>query len=117
MNPASTTGSRASGSFSASIELGHRIAVPPRRGRAPALAYLAVKQPRSPIVAALCVLAPAVLASLTACSVGATTGLLARGAPFPAWSLTDHTGASRTSAELAGKRYLLWFYPKAMTPG
>lgn len=76
-----------------------------------------MKQTWRPIVAALCVIAPTVLASSTACSLGATTGLLARGAPFPAWSLTDHTGASRTSAELAGKRYLLWFYPKAMTPG
>ena len=39
------------------------------------------------------------------------------GDPFPAWSLRDHTGAAVTSQSLAGKPYLLWFYPKAQTPG
>jgi peroxiredoxin Q/BCP len=39
------------------------------------------------------------------------------GSPFPTWELTDHTGAKISSSALAGKTYLLWFYPKAMTPG
>src|SRR4029077_11116371 len=43
--------------------------------------------------------------------------MLAPGAAFPAWSLTDHTGATVSSRDLAGKTYLLWFYPKAMTSG
>jgi len=43
--------------------------------------------------------------------------MLAAGVAFPDWKLTDHTGTSRSSAEMAGKRYLLWFFPKAMTPG
>lgn len=43
--------------------------------------------------------------------------LLKVGDPFPAWSLPDHAGATVSSADLAGKTYLLWFYPKAMTPG
>ncbi len=43
--------------------------------------------------------------------------LLKEGDPFPAWSLQDQTGAVVTSQSLAGKRYLLWFYPKAQTPG
>lgn len=43
--------------------------------------------------------------------------MLTPGAAFPAWTLADHTGAQRSSAELAGKSYLVWFYPKAMTPG
>lgn len=43
--------------------------------------------------------------------------LLAPGDAFPAWTLTDQTGASVSSRSLAGKTYLLWFYPKAMTPG
>ena len=43
--------------------------------------------------------------------------LLKVGDPFPAWTLPDHTGAPVSSADLAGKTYLLWFYPKAMTPG
>ena len=44
-------------------------------------------------------------------------GLLKVGDPFPAWSLLDNTGKTVSSRDLAGKKYLLWFYPKAMTPG
>ena len=43
--------------------------------------------------------------------------LLAPGDAFPAWTLSDQTGATVSSRDLAGKTYLLWFYPKAMTPG
>ncbi len=43
--------------------------------------------------------------------------LLKIGDAFPSWSLTDHTGKAVTSADLAGTTYLLWYYPKAMTPG
>src|SRR5436305_8210082 len=43
--------------------------------------------------------------------------VLRSGAPFPAWELTDDTGAKTSSRALAGKTYLLWFFPKAMTPG
>jgi peroxiredoxin Q/BCP len=43
--------------------------------------------------------------------------LLKPGDPFPAWSLTDHTGRVVKSSDLAGRTYLLWFYPKAMTMG
>ena len=39
------------------------------------------------------------------------------GDPFPAWSLTDQTGATVKSAELAGSSYLIWYYPRALTPG
>src|SRR5438552_18407093 len=43
--------------------------------------------------------------------------LLAPGDAFPAWTLSDQTGATVSSRDLAGKTYLLWFYPRAMTPG
>jgi peroxiredoxin Q/BCP len=43
--------------------------------------------------------------------------MLKAGDAFPAWTLIDQTGATVTSRDLAGKTYLLWFYPKAMTPG
>lgn len=43
--------------------------------------------------------------------------LLKSGDAFPAWSMTDHEGKTVTSADLAGKSYLLWYYPKAMTSG
>ena len=39
------------------------------------------------------------------------------GDPAPAFEARDQTGALVTSAELAGRRYVLWFYPKAGTPG
>ena len=44
-------------------------------------------------------------------------GTLGPGDPFPAWSLVDHTGAPVRSADLAGRTYLLWYYPKALTSG
>ena len=47
----------------------------------------------------------------------AGAGMLAPGDPFPAWRLPDQTGATASSADLAGKTYLIWFYPKARTPG
>jgi peroxiredoxin Q/BCP len=47
----------------------------------------------------------------------ATAALLAAGDPFPAWSLQAHDGTTVSSTQLAGKRYVLWFYPRAMTPG
>lgn len=43
--------------------------------------------------------------------------MLKEGQPFPAWTLVDQTGASVSSAELAGKKYVLWYFPKARTPG
>ncbi len=39
------------------------------------------------------------------------------GAAFPTWSLQDHRGKTISSSDLAGSSYVLWFYPKAMTPG
>jgi peroxiredoxin Q/BCP len=47
----------------------------------------------------------------------APAATLKPGDPFPAWTLADHTGAEVSSRDLAGKTYLIWFYPKAMTPG
>jgi thioredoxin-dependent peroxiredoxin len=43
--------------------------------------------------------------------------MLGVGAAMPAFELRDHEGRTVRSADLAGRRYLLWFYPKAMTPG
>jgi peroxiredoxin Q/BCP len=44
-------------------------------------------------------------------------GLLQVGETFPEWALVDQTGAKVTSRDFAGKTYLVWFYPKAQTPG
>jgi len=43
--------------------------------------------------------------------------MIAPGEAFPDWQLVDHRGTDVSSASLTGKRYLVWFYPKAMTPG
>ena len=43
--------------------------------------------------------------------------MLAEGASFPAWTLPDQSGKAVSSKDLAGKTYLVWFYPKAQTPG
>jgi peroxiredoxin Q/BCP len=67
-------------------------------------------------IAALTVLVSAALLATAAAGTSAST-MLAVGDRFPAWTLVDQTGAVLSSRDLAGKRYLLWFYPKAMTPG
>jgi len=43
--------------------------------------------------------------------------MLSPGARAPEFEALDQRGLSLRSAELAGKRYVLWFYPKASTPG
>lgn len=48
---------------------------------------------------------------------GSAQGLLPAGTPFPAFELVDQHGKPFSSQSLAGKPYLLWFYPKANTPG
>ena len=42
---------------------------------------------------------------------------LTAGSPAPDFSVPDETGTLRTLAEFRGKRFVLWFYPKADTPG
>ena len=58
-----------------------------------------------------------VLLGLGLASAAAAEGMLKPGDAFPAWQLVDHTGAKFSSADLAGKTYLLWYFPKAMTSG
>jgi peroxiredoxin Q/BCP len=54
---------------------------------------------------------------LAAVNLAQADSMLAPGDPFPSWRLKDQTGTERSSVQYAGKRYLLWFFPKAMTPG
>ena len=35
----------------------------------------------------------------------------------PAFEVKDHEGRTVSSQGLLGRRYVLWFYPKADTPG
>jgi hypothetical protein len=47
----------------------------------------------------------------------AVEALVPVGGEFPQWSMKDQEGRQWSSAELSGRRYLLWYYPKASTPG
>lgn len=42
---------------------------------------------------------------------------IAEGSPAPGFELPDQDGTPVSSADLAGSAYVLWFYPKADTPG
>ena len=43
--------------------------------------------------------------------------MLAPGSPCPTFRALDTEGNPVTDADLAGKRAVLWFFPKADTPG
>ncbi len=58
-----------------------------------------------------------VAAILAVFASAAPAAMLKPGDAFPVWELEDQTGAKVSSRDLSGKSYLLWFYPKAMTPG
>jgi peroxiredoxin len=44
-------------------------------------------------------------------------GLLAAGTQAPDFELGDHMGRRQRLAEYRGRKVVLWFYPKADTPG
>ena len=39
------------------------------------------------------------------------------GDPAPAFTVQDHTGSTRRLSDFTGRSVVLWFYPKADTPG
>lgn len=43
--------------------------------------------------------------------------MLQPGDPAPDFSVPDHEGRMRKLADFAGRTLVLWFYPKADTPG
>lgn len=62
----------------------------------------------------------AVVALLLTTTVAFAEGdddMLAVGEPFVEFELAAHDGTTVAGADLAGKPYLLFFYPKADTPG
>ena len=44
-------------------------------------------------------------------------GMLLPGSPCPQFTVVDSDGVRVTEEDLAGRRAVLWFYPKAATPG
>jgi len=59
---------------------------------------------------------PAKLPPAKAAPAAASAGI-AEGSKAPAFSLPDETGSIVSSASLAGKPYVIYFYPKDDTPG
>ena len=43
--------------------------------------------------------------------------MLQVGEQAPGFSVQDHTGATVNLSDYAGKTIVLWFYPRASTPG
>jgi len=43
--------------------------------------------------------------------------LVKKGDPFPEFELSSHTGINVTKGDLLGQASVVWFYPKAATPG
>ncbi len=43
--------------------------------------------------------------------------MLNSGDPAPDFSVSDHTGATRRLSDYRGRNVVLWFYPRADTPG
>jgi len=43
--------------------------------------------------------------------------MLAVGSKAPAFSVKDHNGRDVHLSDFAGRRVVLWFFPKADTPG
>lgn len=39
------------------------------------------------------------------------------GDPAPDFSIADHTGVTRRLSDYHGRNLILWFYPRADTPG
>lgn len=63
---------------------------------------------------------PAVRESLdsrTACAEGEVLMAIAIGSAAPAFECQSHTGATLKLADYAGKKLLIWFYPRACTGG
>ncbi len=48
---------------------------------------------------------------------GKSKPMLSIGTQAPEFTLPAHDGSTISLAELRGKRVVLWFYPKADTPG
>ncbi len=60
---------------------------------------------------------PLLLAALLISGAAQGGEMLKPGDTFPSFQLTAHDGTTVSSEELEGRAYLIYFYPKADTPG
>jgi cytochrome oxidase Cu insertion factor (SCO1/SenC/PrrC family) len=54
---------------------------------------------------------------LISCGCGSNAIVQEPGVSFPEFELASHDGTTVTRADLLGKTSVIWFYPKASTPG
>lgn len=87
----------------------HAKAAAPAVAKSTPKKAVAAKKPDSPPAAKA-------LAKAKADAAAPSAGL-AEGSKAPAFALPDETGAVVSSASLAGKPYVIYFYPKDDTPG
>lgn len=59
----------------------------------------------------------AALLTVSLCNCGMPATVEEAGTPFPEFELQDHQGNTVTKADLLGRTSVIWFYPKASTPG
>ena len=57
------------------------------------------------------------LSALVVVALAASTGSLQVGDPAPDFTATSHTGATVSLKDYAGRKVILWFYPRASTGG
>lgn len=74
-----------------------------------------VQRTTRPFLRARTVLAAACMLAASVASAGAE--MLQAGAVMPSFALANDDAVTVDSASLSGKTYLVWFYPKARTPG
>jgi len=55
--------------------------------------------------------------TLLSLSCGSDAVMERPGVPFPEFALASHDGGTVTKADLLGSTSVIWFYPKAATPG
>ena len=61
---------------------------------------------------------PKIVAHLVRQTVTGKRGkVLPEGSPAPDFSVKDESGAAHTLGQYRGKKIILWFFPRASTPG
>jgi peroxiredoxin Q/BCP len=99
------------------MELGMAAKKTPAKVSAPTKKISAVKAKPKPALAALKSASAKVAALKAVLREASPKPGLGEGSKAPAFSLPDEAGAMVSSASLAGKPYVIYFYPKDDTPG
>lgn len=63
------------------------------------------------------IIAPVLLLAAAVASCGMPDSVEEAGTPFPEFKLQAHDGSTVSKSDLLGRTSVIWFYPKASTPG